>query len=58
MSSKNGSLNEILEYKFLNDTCYRNYIYDQEDNNLSPKEKSSLTSYKEEFSYEYEFKKD
>ena len=58
LSSKEGSINEILEYEFLNDTCYTNYTYDPGDNNLNPIEKSSSSSYEEEFSYEYEFKKE
>ena len=58
LSSRNGSINETLEYKFLNDTCYTNYTYDPEDETFSPKKKSSSSTYKEEFSYEYEFKKE
>ena len=58
LSSRNGSINETLEYKFLNDTCDTNYTYDPEDKTFSPIKKSSSSSYKEEFSYEYEFKKE
>ena len=58
LSSKNGSINEIIQYEFLNDTCYTNYTYDPDDCPLKPKKRSSTTSYKEEFSYEYEFKKE
>ena len=57
LSSKNGSINEILQYEFLNDECYTNYTYDPDNSTLNIKKISSSTSYKEEFSYEYEFEK-
>ena len=54
---KNSSMNETLKYEFLNDSCYSNYIYEPENNALHSKEKSSFTSYYNEFTNEYEFRK-
>ena len=58
LSSKNGSINKILKYEFLNDTCYINYTYDPENNSLKPKDIHRPTLYKEEFTFEYEFIKE
>ncbi len=55
LGSKDGSINETLCYEFLNENCYTNYTYDPEENSLNSIKKSSSTSYKKEFTYEYEF---
>ena len=55
--SKNGSINQELKYEFLYNDCYSNYTYTQDNQSLITKGKDKSSLYKEEFTYEYEFKK-
>ena len=57
-NSKDGSINETLNYEYLNNSCPKEYTLDPEYNSLNAKEKTTSTIYKNEFTYEYEFLKE
>ena len=43
--------------ELINSTCYTNYTFEENNKSLSIKNIDKKTLYKEEFTYEYEFKK-
>ena len=56
-SSNDGSINETLKYEYLDMDCYINYTYNITNSSLIPINPDSHSSSKNEFTYEYEFKK-